>query len=201
MKAILITLPLLLLMTLSGWSQEPRLSDEVVVMEIQIGRDRQLYPVVIGLYEQNAPRTVENFKNLVRRGFYRGLEFHRVFPETLVQTGDPLSKRRDKSRVGTGGPGYTLPAEIGLQHQRGRVAMARLPDDINPGRRSNGSQFFVCLTDLPDYDGEYTVFGEVLEGMEILEEISRLSTDRNNYPTERVRIRSSRLQPRVAAAD
>lgn len=178
-----------------------QLGNEVVVLQIQIDRERELRTVVIGLYDQAAPQTVENFKKLARRNFYKGMEVHRVFPGTLVQTGDPLSRKRDKSRVGTGGPGYTLPLEAGLKHLPGRVAMARLPDDINPAQRSNGSQFYFVLTPMPNLDGDYTVFGEVLEGMETLEEISEISSNPNHYPVKRVRIRSSRLMPRTGAVD
>lgn len=175
-------------------------------MEIQIGRERTPRRVVLGLYDRSAPQTVENFKTLARRGFYRGIRFHRVFPGTLVQTGDPLTRVRFLAprrplRAGTGGPGYTLPPEIREKHLRGSVAMARLPDSINPARLSNGSQFYITLAPEPKLDGQYTVFGEVLEGLEVLDEISNLPADSNDFPLPRVLIRSIKILPRIAGAE
>src|SRR5438067_2614899 len=120
-------------------------ADDVAVMEIKVDREKQLRRVVIEFYEKDAPETVANFKKLARKGFYKGIAFHRVIPHTLVQAGDPLSRHRDRTKVGTQGPGYTLPAEIRRSHTIGAVAMARLGDAINPARRSNGSQFYIFL--------------------------------------------------------
>lgn len=179
-------------------AQNAELGPEVAVMVIQIGRGRtkQLEEVVIGLHDKAAPVTVENFKNLARRRYYNGMRFHRIFPNTLVQTGDPNSKRGETLTSGTGGPGYTLPAEIGLPHVRGAVAMARLPDKINPSKASNGSQFYVCLTPMPNLNGEYTVFGRVLEGIEVLDAISQKPADSNDFPLEKIVIRSIKIVPR-----
>ena len=178
---------------------------EVAVMEILVGRERQPRHVVIGLYDDAAPLTVENFKNLARRRFYNGIRFHRIFPGTLVQTGDPLTRVRFLAprmplRAGTGGPGFTLPPEIREKHIRGSVAMARLPDAINPARLSNGSQFYITLAAEPSLDGKFTVFGEVLEGLDVLDEISNLPADSNDFPLPRVLIRSIRIVPRLAEA-
>jgi len=122
--------------------------------------------IVIDLYAQQAPKTVENFKKLAREGFYNGLTFHRVVPGFVVQGGDPAGN-------GTGGPGYTLEAEIdpSLKHVTGAVAMARLGDQVNPERRSSGSQFYICLGPQPHLDGGYTIFGQVIAGMEHVQEI------------------------------
>src|SRR4029079_19337997 len=87
---------------------------------------------------------------------------------------------------GTGGPGYTLRAEIRRRHLRGAVAMGRVPDNINPNRQSNGSQFYVCLQAIPSQDGKDTVFGEVVSGLSALDEISRLPADSNANPFDRV---------------
>jgi cyclophilin family peptidyl-prolyl cis-trans isomerase len=134
--------------------------ENVVVVETNRGR------FVIELYPGDAPQTVANFKKLVQQRFYEGRAntFHRYVPNFVIQGGDPLG--RDAQRAGTGGPGYTLPAEIRRKHTQGAVAMARLPDDVNPKKESNGSQFYVCLKDLSQLDGEYTVFGQVIQGME-----------------------------------
>ncbi len=174
-------------------------AQDVAVMKLRIAKEKALKTVVIALREDTAPLTVENFKKLARKGFYKGIEFHRAFPGLLLQTGDPLSKRRSRAEVGTGGPGYTLPAEIRAKTGVGSVVMGRLPDDINPARRSNGSQFFITLKPMPEYDGKYTVFGEVIGGLDTLQAISREATDSNDYPVKRIRIRSLRLVPRGEA--
>lgn len=126
------------------------------------------------------------------------MRFHRAFPSTLVQTGDPQSRRGPADRSGTGGPGFTIPAELGRNHVRGAVAMARLPDNINPSKVSNGSQFYVCLTSMPKLDGKYTVFGEVLEGLDVLDSISNQPTDSNDFPLAKIVIKSITIQPRFA---
>lgn len=124
--------------------------------------------IVIDLYAKQAPKTVENFKKLAREGFYNGLTFHRVIPGFVVQGGDPAGN-------GTGGPGYTLEAEIdpSLKHIDGAVATARLGDRVNPERRSSGSQFYICLGPQPHLDGGYTIFGQVIEGMEVVRKIQK----------------------------
>ena len=171
---------------------------DVAVLEIQTGKEKQTQQVVLGLYDSVAPLTVANFKELAGKKFYNGMRFHRVFPGTLVQTGDPASRRGDSDRSGTGGPRYTLPAEINGKFVRGTVAMSRLSDGINPSKASNGSQFFVALTALPKLDGKYTVFGEVLEGLDVLEAISNQQTDSNDFPLAKIVIKSITIQPRFA---
>jgi cyclophilin family peptidyl-prolyl cis-trans isomerase len=185
---------LLLLLTTALHAQT--LGPEVVVMDIKIGKDRDLRRVVIGLYDNAAPLHAENFKELARTRYYQGMQFHRAFPGTLVQTGDPYSRRGPNARTGTGGPGWTIPAEIRLPHKKGSVAMARLDTPVNPARVSNGSQFYVTLKPMPALNGQYTVLGRVLEGLEHLEEISRLNTDRNNFPLEKVVIKRIVIEPR-----
>ncbi|GAB4240655.1 MAG: hypothetical protein OHK005_02990 [Candidatus Methylacidiphilales bacterium] len=142
--------------------------------------------IVIELDEKAAPQTVANFKKLVAEGFYNGTTFHRVIPNFMIQGGDPNSKGQDRSTHGRGGPGYTIPAEIGLKHTRGAVSCARLPDQVNPSRASSGSQFFICVVDTPFLDGQYTVFGRVVEGMEVADKIVAQPRDRNDNPNERI---------------
>ena len=185
---------LLLLLTTALHAQT--LGPDVVVMDIKVGKERDLRRVVIGLYDNAAPLHAENFKELARTRYYKGMQFHRAFPGTLVQTGDPYSRRGPNARTGTGGPGWTIPAEIRVPHKKGSVAMARLDTPVNPARVSNGSQFYVSLKPMPALNGQYTVFGRVLEGLEHLEEISRLNTDRNNFPLEKVVIKRIVLEPR-----
>jgi cyclophilin family peptidyl-prolyl cis-trans isomerase len=175
------------------------LGPDVVIMDIKIGKDRDLRRVVIGLYDGAAPLHAENFKELARTRYFKGMQFHRAFPGTLVQTGDPYSRRGPNVRTGTGGPGWTIPAEIRLPHKKGSIAAARLDNKINPARVSNGSQFYVTLKPMPALNGQYTVFGRVLEGIEHLEEISRLRTDRNNFPLEKVVIKRIVVEPRAGA--
>jgi cyclophilin family peptidyl-prolyl cis-trans isomerase len=166
------------------------LADPVAVFDFQWGKgkDRQQRSFAIGFYDTAAPQTVANFKKLVQDGFYKGTTFHRVFPGYLVQGGDPLSKGKDRTVIGTGGPGYTLPPEIRQNHLRGSVAMGRLPNKVNPNRLSNGSQFYVCLQPIPSQDGQDTVFGEVVSGLPALDEISHLQADTNANPVDRIEI-------------
>jgi cyclophilin family peptidyl-prolyl cis-trans isomerase len=171
-------------------------ADDVAYMLVKFPTQKLPSAVAIELYEGDAPKTVANFKKLAHKKFYDGLAFHRVFPHVLVQTGDPLSRGKDRARVGTGGPGYTLPPEIHRKHTVGAVAMGRLPDKLNPARMSNGSQFFVCLAPMPSYDGQYTVFGHVLYGLPVLDAVSAVPVDSNDNPVDRITIKSLRVLPR-----
>jgi peptidyl-prolyl cis-trans isomerase B (cyclophilin B) len=116
------------------------------------------------LNSKETPLSVTNFIQLVQGGFYNGLTFHRVVPNFVVQGGDPEG-------TGRGGPGYTVPAEIKLPHQQGALAWARLSDDVNPKKRSSGSQFYITLEKIPYLDGEYTVFGQTTSGIDIVKKI------------------------------
>jgi len=117
--------------------------------------------IVIEFYPADAPNTVDNFIKLTNKGFYNGLTFHRVVPGFVAQGGDP-------SGNGTGGPGYNIKAEFNKQsHKLGTVAMARSTDPD-----SAGSQFYICLAPQPDLDGQYTVFGQVVEGMDLVMKIA-----------------------------
>lgn len=120
--------------------------------------------ITCALYPEKAPLSVTNFIQLAKGGFYNGLTFHRVVPHFVVQGGDPKG-------TGTGGPGYTVPAEIGLPHIQGALAWARLPDQINPQKRSSGSQFYITLEKVGHLDGEYTVFGQTTSGMDVVQKI------------------------------
>lgn len=113
-----------------------------------------------------APLSSTNFINLAKGGFYNGLTFHRVVPNFVIQGGDPKGN-------GTGGPGYTVPAEISLPHNQGALAWARLPDTMNPQKRSSGSQFYIALEKIPYLDGEYTVFGATVSGMDVVKKIEQ----------------------------
>ncbi len=171
-------------------------ADEVALMKVIVQKNQEPQNVVLEFFEEDAPATVANFKKLARKKFYDGVTFHRVFPHILVQTGDPLSKKKDRTKVGTGGPGWTVHPEIRRKHMKGAVAMARLPDKINPSRVSNGSQFFICLKPNPAYDGQYTVFARVVQGFETLDAISTRTADSNDNPIERIVVKSIRIVPR-----
>jgi peptidyl-prolyl cis-trans isomerase B (cyclophilin B) len=130
-------------------------SSERVIMELSNSGK-----LIIELYADVAPYTVENFKKLIKKKFYNGLKFHRVVPGFVVQGGDPNGD-------GTGGPGYSIDSEFNDKpHLLGTVAMARSNDP-----NSAGSQFYICLAPQPSLDGKYTVFGQVVEGLEFLPKI------------------------------
>ena len=190
-------LPLLTLAALSAVAATAS-ADDVAVLQFKNGA--QMQRVVLEFYEDSAPVTVANFKKLASSRFYNGTAIHRVFPHLMVQGGDPLSKRKGASGIGTGGPGYTLPPEIGRKQTTGAVAAARLPDKINPARVSNGSQFFVSLQPMPNLDGQYTVFAHVLEGLDVLEKISQAPADTNDSPVQRIVLETVNIVPREEAA-
>jgi cyclophilin family peptidyl-prolyl cis-trans isomerase len=172
-------------------------ADDVALLTFQTGKDKKsIKQVAIEFYGADAPLTVANFEKLARKKYYDGQAIHRVFPHLLLQMGDPLSRRRERAKVGTGGPGYTIPPEIHRKHIKGAVAAARLGDKINPSRLSNGSQFLICLAPMPSYDGKYTVFGDVIWGLDGLDEISQLPVDTNDNPLQRVEIKSIKILPR-----
>jgi len=121
--------------------------------------------IVVQLDASAAPLTVNNFVFLAKQGFYDNLTFHRVEPGFVIQGGDPTG-------TGAGGPGYTVPAEIQLPHIEGAIAMARRADEANPTRASSGSQFYITLAPTPFLDGAYTAFGQVVEGMDVVQSIA-----------------------------
>lgn len=171
-------------------------ADDCALVTLKVGKEKELRQFAIEFHEADAPATVANFKKLANKGFYKGTTIHRAFPNTLVQMGDPLSKGKDRTKVGTGGPGYSLDPEIRRKHTKGAVVAARLPDKLNPSRVSNGSQFFITLKPMPEYDGQNTVFGNVIWGLDTLDALSTRSTDTNDYPVERIAVRSVQIMDR-----
>lgn len=171
-------------------------ADDVAVVTLRVGKDKNPLQFAMEFHPAEAPLTVANFKKLAGKKFYNGLAVHRVFPHLLVQMGDPLTRSKDRAKVGTGGPGYTIEPEIRRKHIKGAVAAARLPDKINPSRVSNGSQFFVCLAPMPAYDGQYTVFGQILWGLDTLDGLSAAPVDSNDNPITRIVIQSVKIMPR-----
>ncbi|MEW6740003.1 MAG: peptidylprolyl isomerase [Nitrospirota bacterium] len=139
----------------------------------------------IRFFPDAAPNHVNNFIELAKKGFYDGTTFHRVIPGFMIQGGDPNSKDPDKSKHGMGGPGYTVKAEFNEKpHKRGILSMARAahPD-------SAGSQFFICVADSFFLDRQYTVFGEVVSGMEVADKIVSQQRDRMDNPIERIEMK------------
>ena len=136
------------------------------------------------LFSDVAPETVRNFIKLAKSGFYDGTLFHRVIPKFMIQGGDPNTKESDKSTWGTGGPGYNIKAEFNSRsHLRGIVSMARSSDPD-----SAGSQFFIVTSDSTFLDREYTVFGEVVDGMEVADKIVNLPKDGNDCPLQEAKM-------------
>ena len=145
------------------------------------------------LYNET-PKHRDNFIRLVSKGFYNGVLFHRVIDGFMIQTGDPLTKEPDKSDwYGTGGPGYTIPAEFNasLTHKKGALAAARRGDAANPKKESSGSQFYIVQDagNCSQLDGEYTVFGETVEGLDVIDKIAAVPTDRRDRPVQDIHIR------------
>ena len=131
-----------------------------------------------------APETVRNFLELAKSGFYNGTLFHRVIPGFMIQGGDPNTKNPDKSMWGQGGPGHNLKAEFSSRsHLRGIVSMARAADPD-----SAGSQFFIVTSDSTFLDKQYTVFGEVVDGMEVADKIVDLPRDGNDCPKQEAKM-------------
>jgi peptidyl-prolyl cis-trans isomerase B (cyclophilin B) len=153
--------------------------------------------MVVQFWTDAAPATVENFKKLARSGFYDGTIFHRIVKGFMIQGGDPLSKDAKKeSSYGSGGPGYKIKAEFNdHSHQRGVLSMAREPDPD-----SAGSQFFICLAPITRLDHEYTTFGKLIKGDDVLgklgeTEVTKNSQGENSKPTKRVVIESIKIVP------
>ncbi len=160
---------------------------DVAVIETRFGN------IAFEFYPGDAPNHVKNFKKLAGEGFYNGTTFHRVVPAFIIQGGDPLSRDDDRSNDGTGRPDYTIDAEINSRkHFKGTVSMSRLQDDKN----SAGSQFFICLARQPSLDDEYTIFGKVIEGMQVVSRIATVETDSLDNPIDPVLLDSVYIETR-----
>jgi peptidyl-prolyl cis-trans isomerase B (cyclophilin B) len=156
-----------------------KMSEPKAVIETNFGN------MEIKFFPEVAPNHVASFIELAKKGFYDGTTFHRVIPGFMIQGGDPNSKNPDRSKHGMGGPGFTLKAEFNdKKHKRGILSMARSqhPD-------SAGSQFFICVADASFLDKKYTVFGEVVSGMEVADKIVSQPRDRADNPNERIEMK------------
>src|SRR5216117_1296253 len=166
-------------------------SNEVAVIKTSEGE------MVVQFWTDAAPNTIENFKKLARQGFYDATIFHRIVKEFMIQGGDPNSKDPAKENsYGQGGPGYNIKAEFNdHSHDRGVVSMARGSDPD-----SAGSQFFICLAPVHRLDHQYTTFGKLIKGQDVLEKIGDIPVTRNSMgepskPTKRVVIESIKIVP------
>ena len=153
-----------------------KMSKQQAVIHTKLG------DITLRFFPEVAPNHVNGFIELSQKGFYNGTTFHRVLPNFVIQGGDPNSKSPDRSKHGMGGPGYNLKAEFSNKpHKRGTLSMARAahPD-------SAGSQFFICVADTPSLDGKYTVFGEVIKGMDVVDKIVSQPRDARDNPNGRI---------------
>ena len=166
-----------------------KVDDEVAILETDVGR------IVIEFFPNEAPKHVENFKKLSKEGFYDGLAFHRIIPGVIIQGGDPNSKSGPPETWEMGQPGQaTVPAEFNARpHVRGIVSAARRGNDIN----SATSQFFICESAKPEWNGQYTVYGRVIEGMNVVGIISNSPTQPGTErPSEKITIKKVTLDKR-----
>ena len=163
---------------------EEKSTGQVAVIETDFGN------IVIEFFPDKAPGHVENFIKLATDGFYDGTIFHRVIPGFMIQGGDPNTKSDDRSNHGQGGPGYSINAEFNdISHVRGIVSMARSNDP-----NSAGSQFFIVVSDSKFLDNQYTVFGRVVEGMDVADKIVNVPRDNFDNPNDRVVIKRISIQ-------
>lgn len=187
----------------------PASGEATVLIETSIGN------IKVKLFD-STPEHKKNFLKLAKEGYFNGTLFHRVIPGFMIQGGDPDSKNAQPGQpLGGGGPGYTIPAEIGAKHFRGALSAARQGDQVNPEKRSSGSQFYIVqngpipqqqldmiiqqkglqytpeerdhylkVGGYPPLDGDYTVFGEVVEGLEVVDKIASVQCDPHDRPLQ-----------------
>jgi len=194
MKSILINLlaAVLAVASVNAEEQKPMNSaNEVAVIKTSEGE------MIAEFWPEVAPNTVENFKKLARSGFYDGTAFHRIVKGFMIQGGDPLTKDPAKeSRYGTGDPGYKIKAEFNdRSHERGVLSMARSSDPD-----SAGSQFFICLANVSRLDHQYTTFGKIIKGDDVLgkigdTEVTMSDSGERSKPTKRVTVESIKIVP------
>jgi cyclophilin family peptidyl-prolyl cis-trans isomerase len=159
--------------------ERKQMGETKAVIETKFGNmELQFFPDV-------APNHVKNFIDLAKKGFYDGTLFHRVIPGFMIQGGDPNTRNPDPSKHGTGGPGYTLKAEFNDRpHKKGTLSMARAADP-----NSAGSQFFICVAPSSFLDKQYTVFGEVVSGMDVADKIVSQPRDKRDNPNDRIEMK------------
>jgi len=182
-----------ILETVKNTPNEPVAENEVAVLETSMGT------IVIDFFPDLAPKHCESFKRLVKAGYFDGTYFHRILPDFVIQGGDINTRDDNPDNDGTGGPGYNVPAEFNdTPHDLGIVSMARAQDP-----NSAGSQFFICLSRerTQVLDGQYTVFGKVIEGLDVVKAMGKVQTTSNRWgepsvPVEKIYILSADMQTR-----
>jgi len=156
-----------------------RMAETSAVIETKFGN------LSLRFFPDAAPNHVKNFIDLAKKGFYDGTLFHRVIPGFMIQGGDPNTRNPDRSKHGMGGPGYTVKAEFNDRpHKKGTLSMARSTDP-----NSAGSQFFICVAPASFLDKQYTVFGEVVSGMDVADKIVSQPRDKKDNPNDRIEMK------------
>ncbi|MBC5773984.1 peptidylprolyl isomerase [Pontibacter sp. KCTC 32443] len=177
---------LLFLTPLAASAQKLKGKDQLVTISTPQGE------IKLVLFD-DTPKHKENFLKLAKEGFYDGTTFHRVMDGFMIQGGDPNSKDDNPNNDGSGNPGYTLPAEIlpKYKHVRGAVAAARLGDQVNPMKESSGSQFYIVENHdgTPMLDEAYTVFGQVIDGLDVIDKIAEQPTNPRNRPLTDIKMK------------
>ncbi len=190
--AIVVAIAAVFLLGNSVFSKDLTVPDsEIAVLETSMGN------ITLEFFPNAAPKHVENFKTLARKGFYDGVKFHRVIKGFMIQAGDPNSKDDDPTNDGAGNAGYTLKAEFNsIPHKRGILSMARRGDSVDTA----SCQFFIMHADRPQLDNQYTVFGRVVSGMDVVDKIAVTPTGPRDNPTTPVVIKKVILEKRTAQA-
>jgi peptidyl-prolyl cis-trans isomerase B (cyclophilin B) len=183
---LVLSLCLIPVLTLGETKSKTFAKEEIKKMtETKAAIETKFGKIELKFFPDVAPNHVNNFIDLAKKGFYDGTIFHRVIPGFMIQGGDPNTKDTNKSRHGLGGPGYNVKAEFSSKpHKRGILSMARAQDPD-----SAGSQFFICVADAPFLNNQYTVFGEVTSGMDVVDKIVGQPRDPRDNPNERVEMK------------
>jgi len=166
--------------------EEKRRERDVFVIETDLGK------IVILPLDEVAKNTAREIKNLINRGFYDGLAFHYVEKDRMIQGGDINSRDDDPANDGTGDPGFKLQPEIAAPNLRGGVGIAHPPDEPQEGN----SQFYILLQDAPNLNGRYTIFGSVVEGLDVVQKISEAEADQNGHPRRRIEMKKVYVERR-----
>ena len=187
-KIAILSFILILMMNISSSGQGAKTGQKQVKFVIHTD-----FGDMKGILYNETPKHRDNFVKLAKSGFYNGLLFHRVINGFMIQGGDPQSKNaKAGQQLGGGDPGYTIPAEFNtaLKHKRGALAAARTPDQMNPAKASSGSQFYIVQPEKGTHflDMNYTVYGEVTEGFDVIDKISLAQKDQNDRPLKDIKM-------------
>ena len=186
LKNLVLAVGLAVVVPMGATAQKPKGKDQLVTIETPQGE------IKLVLFD-DTPKHKENFLKLAKEGFYDGTTFHRVIDGFMIQGGDPNTKDDNPNNDGSGNPGYTIPAEINPQHKhvRGAVAAARMGDQVNPQRASSGSQFYIVENHdgTPMLDEAYTVFGQVVDGLDVVDKIAEVPKGGRDRPLSDIKMK------------